>query len=354
MILNHEELVMKTLDEIRAENKAAEESATKTQTPAIEQDDLEADDLGASEPPKAEAPERPKSPDSGKPKAEDNSQQEDWMAEDDAKDDKSVPLSAHISLRTKLKDKVREKDSEIEQLKAELAQIKQAVVKPTATADDPKTVLKPPVPQNFRTVEEYQAAVEQYTDAKLEQRLSLIQQTQNASARQESAKKAKDDLVNAHYQRAAELVKANSISPEVYQNADLKVREAVATVFKDSADGIVDDLIASLGDGSERVMYYLGRNAQARNTLISKLLSDGRGIDASVYLGELKAQKAGNLSSVSSMAPAPSPRVRGQSGTTGSDAEALKKQYEAAHKKGDVQAAFNLKRQAKAAGITFS
>lgn len=345
---------MKTLDEIRAENKAAEEAEAKLNPPAIEQDDLDEDDPADVDPPKAVAtPEKPKAPDGSQPKADDKAPQEDWMAEDDAKGSgMQVPAAVVSKLRSKLRDVKTESAAEIQALRDELAQIKQAVAKP-AIADIPPAPLKAPVPQDFRTVEEYQLALDKYTDAKFEQRLSLVTQTQNAKARQDAVIDTVTKAVDSHYERAAELVKANSIDPEVYQNADLKVRQSIATVFPEAADKIVDDLIANMGAGSEKVMYFLGRNEAARNTLIAKLTQDGRGIAASMYLGQLVAQKAGNPANTSSMAPAPSPRVKGTSGGAGtSNVEELKKKYDSAHKKGDTQTAFNLKREAKLAGIS--
>ena len=346
---------MKTLDEIRAENKAAEEAEAKSKPPVKMQEDLDEDDSDDVATPKAvAAPEKPKAPDGSQPKADDSAPPaEDWLAEDDAKGSgMQVPASVLAATRTKLKGQLKEKDSELEVLKAELAQLKQAVVKP-AIADIPPAPLKPPVPQEYQTVEEYQAAVSKYTTAEVQRQMALVNQTQNAKARQEAAIDTVTKAVDSHYERADELVKANSISPEVYQNADLKVRQSIATVFPDAADKIVDDLIANMGAGSEKVMYFLGRNEAARNTLIAKLTQDGRGIAASMYLGQLVAQKAGNPANTSSMAPAPSPRVKGTSGGAGtSNVEELKKRYDSAHKKGDTQSAFNLKREAKLAGIS--
>lgn len=344
---------MKTLDEIRAENKAAEEAEAKPTPPVKMQDDLEEDDLDDVTPPAAAAPEKLKTPDGSKPKADDNSPAEDWMAEDDAKGSgMQVPASVLAATRTKLKGQLREKDGELDALKAELAQLKQAGQR-TAIADIPPAPLKPPVPQEFQTVEEYQSAVSKYTTGEVQRQMALVSQTQNAKARQDAVIETVTKAVDSHYERAAELVRANSISPEVYQNADLKVRQSIATVFPDAADKIVDDLIANMGAGSEKVMYFLGRNEAARNTLIAKLTQDGRGIAASMYLGQLVAQKAGNPANTSSMAPAPSPRVKGTTGGAGtSSVEELKKRYDSAHKKGDTQSAFNLKREAKLAGIS--
>ena len=344
---------MKTLDEIRAENKAAEEAEAKS-TPPVKQDDLEDDDSDVTPPAAVAAPEKPKAPDGSQPKADDDgSPQEDWMAEDDAKGSgMQVPATVVAKLRSKLRDTKAESTAEIEKLRAELNQLKQAVTKP-AIADIPPAPLKPPVPQEYQTVEEYQAAVSRYTTAEVQRQMALVNQTQNAKARQDAAIDTVTKAVDSHYERAAELVKANSISPEVYQNADLKVRQSIATVFPDAADKIVDDLIANMGAGSEKVMYFLGRNEAARNTLIAKLTQDGRGIAASMYLGQLVAQKAGNPANTSSMAPAPSPRVKGTTGGAGtSNVEELKKKYDSAHKKGDTQSAFNLKREAKLAGIS--
>lgn len=346
---------MKTLDEIRAENKAAEEAEAKTTPPVKTQEDLEEDDSDADDVAVApKAPETAKAPDGDKEKPKtDQVPEEDWLKEDDAKGSgMQVPASVLAATRTKLKGQLKEKDSELETLRAELNQIKQAVSKPTI-ADIPPAPLKPPVMQEYETVEEYQAALSRYTASEVQRQLNLVTQTQNAKARTEAVIDATKKSVDTHYERAAELVKTHAIAPEVYQQADMRVRQAIESVLPKSGDAVTDSLIARLGVGSEKVMYFLGRSESARAILTAKLIEDPTGIAASMYLGELKAQKAGNPANVSSMAPAPAPRPRGQSGGGGNtDADGLKKQYDAAHKKGDTQAAFNLKRQAKQAGIS--
>ena len=74
----------------------------------------------------------------------------------------------------------------------------------------------------------------------------------------------------------------------MYQNSDLAVRQAIESVLPNQGDLVADQLISRLGDGSEKVMFYLGRNAAAKEKLKSALSNDPTGISAALYLGEVK------------------------------------------------------------------
>jgi hypothetical protein len=220
---------------------------------------------------------------------------------------------------------------------------------PVVTAPATSKV-KMPDPLDFNTTEDYQAAMDKYIVERMDERMNLVSQTNNAKSRQEAETKAREQAVDDHYKRAAKLLQDHSISAELYQQADLTVRQAINSVIPDGGDAITDALIARLGEGSEKVMYVLGRNSSDRDTLISKLTQDPTGISASMFLGELKARKASAKSNSSTQAPAPAARAKGSNKTVGSATE-MKRKYDEAHKRGDVSAAFNHKMSAKEAGI---
>lgn len=160
--------------------------------------------------------------------------------------------------------------------------------------------------------------------------------------------------VEKHYERAAELAGKSKIKPETYQAADLKVREMVEEVFPDAGDEVTDGLIATLGEGSERVMYNLGVNLKRRNELRELLEADKTGLKASAYLGRLNAELSSPGKKKQSSAPAPARTITGDAAKPNASAKALRRRYKEAHAKGDRQTAFNARREARSAGIDVS
>lgn len=160
------------------------------------------------------------------------------------------------------------------------------------------------------------------------------------------------EAVDQHYTRAVTLAEKSNITPEMYQAADLRVREMAEEVFPKAGDEIVESLIATLGEGSEKVMYNLGVNTARRNKLRDLLKQDQTGLRAATYLGQLKGE-LNPPGKKRTQAPAPAADPTGDSKTTESF-KALKAKYTAAHNKGDSQAAFNARREAKQAGADVS
>jgi len=117
-------------------------------------------------------------------------------------------------------------------------------------------------------------------------------------------------------------------------------------------DIIVDQVISILGEGSEKVLYFLGRNKAALAKFQNLLMTDKSGMKAAVYLGQEK-QRLTNPIKQRSSAPAPVTNIKGDEPLSGA-AGRFKKKYDAAHKKGDNQAAYNAKKEARAAKIDTS
>lgn len=173
-------------------------------------------------------------------------------------------------------------------------------------------------------------------------------QAQAVREYEESVEKA----VGQHYERAVELADKSKITAEMYQSADLKVREMAEEVFPNAGDDIVDNLIATIGEGSERVMYNLGVNVKRRNHVRDLLKQDQTGLRASAYLGKLNGE-LGSPGKRKSKAAPPAGDVTGDSKTSESF-RALKRKYTDAHKRGDKQGAFNARREARQAGADVS
>jgi len=266
-----------------------------------------------------------------------------WMQEAEEEGGGEVPLSALLKQKGKTKDlrgKLDERDEENEKLQARIVELENT---PGTTA----TVKRPRL-NDFESDEDYEDAMDAWEDSRLTNAVTTLTSKKDTEEKIDAANKRVMDAVDGHYARADKLVKDNSIKPEVYKAADTAVRKVIDVVMPKQGDAVADSLIAILGDGSEKTMFYLGRNKTALNEFRSILQDDPTGLSAAVFLGKISNQLS-NSKRRNSNAPAPAANVNGDV-QGGAKSGALKKKYDAAHKKGNISEAFKLKRQAKAAG----
>lgn len=266
-----------------------------------------------------------------------------FMAEGDGQEgDQTVPVSAIVKVKAKLKAKLSESNEEIDRLRQEIDTLKQ----PKPTAEAPKR----PRLADYASDAEFDAAMDNWEQQHTESTLATVEQRKTQREQAERIQQEVTTAVSGHYERAAKLVSEHTIDPEVYRAADHTVRSAVEAVMPKRGDAVVDQMISIIGEGSEKTLFHLGRNQNSLNTFRALLQDDPSGLKAAVFLGKKTAEFNGTTTKKISRAPAPAASATGDAGG-GVKASAIKKQYDAAHKKGDTQAAFNLKRQAKAAGI---
>ena len=274
---------------------------------------------------------------------EEKAELEPWQVADDELDD--VPAKTHLAIKSKLKGRLSERDDEISELRKKIESLTPQKPAPTAPPKRPRA-------EDFDTDEEYETALDKYQYDLTQSVVSQVQSTTQQSDQIRQAQAKLKDNVNNHYVRAETLVKDSGISPEVFKKSDETLRGAIEAVIPKGGNATVDHAISLLGEGSEKVMYYLGVNKAARNEFVTLLAKDKSGFEAAVFLGQQK-ERLTNPQKRKTQAPPPAKRVNGdESGTaTGS---ALKRKYEAAHKKGDIQAAYNFKKQAKSGGVNVS
>lgn len=329
--------VAQTLEELKRENAEAEQ--------AVNNEAPQAEELNAELEEAAEDVEEVLEDEAESNETESNeSTVESWMQseEQDSQDEQAVPVAAHAKMRSKLKAAISEKDSELQALKAEVEQLKSA----PKSAPDVKS--KPKREDFFESDDPDEAFFDAMTDWKLEQQ--ALQQ--NSKAEQEAINrknqeflKKQNEAVEDHYVRAAKLASENGIEPEVYNSADLKVRQAVEAVYPENGDAMTETLISMIGDDSEKVMYYLGRNKNKLLEFQNTLQSDTTGIKAAMMIGELKSQLTKPFKKKSN-APAPPPELKGDQ-STGKSRSYLRK-YENAK---TPQERFDVKQEAKKAGV---
>lgn len=277
--------------------------------------------------------------------------EEPWMKEEEEEEQdsddpsKQVPVGKFVSVKKKLKGQISDRDDEIERLKKENEALK-LKQKPKETA------LVRPKKDDFDSDEEYEEALDTYNDSRTTETINRNRLEDQKKAERAQAQQKLTEAVDGHYERAATLIEKSGIKPEVYKAADTTVRKAVEEITPNLGDVIVDQVISILGDGSEKVLYYLGRNKAALAKFQSLLASDRSGMKAAVYLGQEK-QRLTNPIKPRSNAPDPTMSIKGDEKITG-EAAKFKKKYDAAHAKSNLQAAYNAKKEARAAGVDVS
>lgn len=330
-----------TLEELRAENAAAEAAAKPVpQTGETDVDNTAAADTDASGD-LAEGVEG-----EGSRQAE----PEAWMKGDDQESqgadkkftDRDVG-AAKANLRAKLE---KQHQSELDALRQQLEEQRNKVVTQQSTN-------KPKREDFYDRDDPDEAYIDALADWKVSEGLARQHAGNQQYEQQRKHLEAQQRIssnVDQHYERAAVLAAASGITPELYQSADLRVRSAIEGVFPGGGgETVTNALISSLGDGSEKVFYKLGVSPKSLAELTSKLAQDPTGIQASIYLGRLSAELTTTARRASN-APPPATNVQGDANTTDLS-KSLMRRYQEAHKRGDTQAAFDIRSEAKSKKI---
>ena len=263
---------------------------------------------------------------------------EPWMLDDDGENEKPVK---HLKAKKRLKGELEAKNDENEALRARIATLEQAPA-PTQTGS-----IERPDELDFETKEDYHKALDDFEDRRYELRQQAKMQTQA----QENMHRELSKSVDSHYDRAEKLIEEHGIKSENYKDADMRVRGAIEAIAPKAGNFVTDQLIDIMGEGSEKVMYHLGRNKAALAELQDIMRTDAKGLRAAMFLGR-KFEQLTNPVKRRTQAPAPAPQAKGDTG--GQTSDAIKRKYDAAHKSKDGQTAFSLKREAKKAGIDTS
>ena len=151
-----------------------------------------------------------------------------------------------MKVKNKLRGTISDQNNEIEQLKQQIEALKP---KPQA----PNAQDAPPNMTDFDTDAEYNVALAEYIKGVTEKQVKSQAQI---LAEQRAVEKAQMQLqanVDQHYQRAQQLVDKGNVQPEIIRTADTQIRQAIEQIRPQQGDMIVDQLISSMGEGSEKV-----------------------------------------------------------------------------------------------------
>jgi hypothetical protein len=235
-------------------------------------------------------------------------------------------LSELRRTRREAREQVAEKDSELQQLRQEMAELR-------------RTVTPRPKYADFRSDEDYEAAVIAYHQqvGKREEAPQQAQAPQRPNQPAQAQAPDYSDAVNAHIDRVEKL----GVSATQYKQADQSVR----AVFGDS---VTDALIASVGEGSEIAMLAMGTRPEELAKVQRLLMDDPTGLKTVAYLGRLSARASFKSKKTISDAPSPTRSPTG-GGHLSANAKAFQKKLDAAEKAGDVQQMVTLRRQQRQA-----
>ena len=338
-------MTVQTLAELRALNEA-DEKAEAAATEEAEADD-EAEVLEGE--PEEQEGEGADPEEGGDETESDEGEQEE--AEDWAKPD-GVPVAKHVEMKHKLKAKLQSSDDEIARLKAENEALRAGSGK-TQTQQAPDAPVMPKLGDVGIDYDDdkYQQKMAEYAAELVDYKLSSHERSRKQSSQQEQQNAAVQGALDKHYERAEALVVAGKVTAENYQAADHVVRKAMVEALPDLGEIVLDNMIARLGEGSEKVLYHLGVNPAALSKLKESFKTDPTGFASSMFLGELRAKFTSAVIDKSSKAPRPDRPLNGTAKVTGGDA---RKQYAAAEKSDDVSGMIAAKRAAKAKNIDTS
>ena len=350
-----------SLEQLKQEN--AKEEASIIEGELVNKDEIETnelsdgsvDELAASEKDQDEESESLEGLDD---ETKDEAPVELWMQEEEQtslnNDNESFDSSDMARLRRKLKAKNEEKDDEIKQLKREMEELRTGQTNQSTAQTSVKAIARPKLEDFDYDEDEYNIAIDNYYFNRMSQNNEQSQSKAQQEQEQQKAQQLHQSKLDSHYEQVQDLISSNTLTAEMYQNSEVVLRKALDNVSKGNGDNLTDTIIAQLtnmGTGGAKVITHLGRNETNRNRLVTALTNDPSGLSMMGILGELKATLTSAPSKKISSAPKPSAKLSG--GENGGDnAAKLARKYKEAHKKGDSQAAFNAKREAKAAGIS--
>ena len=342
-----------SLDELKAENEAGEINLESNQD-MNEQDALDVENVEDDIETRSDDLSNTDIVD----ESEESEELEGWQQTDDdtsESDQSGFKPNAEAAKKRKqnkaLRGTVKERDSEIELLRKEMAELK-AGNATTAISSAPQLEPRPKIEDFDYDEERFQDASDDWHDKRIEQKFSSLSASTNQKQAQEQAQaKAMQDQqnsINDHYARAEKLVEQGKVSKDDYRNADTNVRRALESVFPNAGDKTADAIIStlnSLGEGSEKVMYQLGRNNNRLNEIIGVAQSDPSGLKLMAHLGKLHSDVQ-DPKKRRTNAPKPTSKLTGDAAASSNHGTLFKRWSKATHPQDRV----DLKAKAKAAG----
>ena len=281
---------------------------------------------------------------------------EAWMVSDDqtSQDNETIPLNDLIKVRQKLKGKISDQKDTISNQENELAELKAQVesLKAGASSNNFNNAANKPKREDFLELDDPEEAyIDALSDWKILQK-NKVQEQNSKKAEQEKANANVRKQVEGHYQRAAILLDKHKIDAAVYQNADSQFRQAVESGYPGQGDNIADLTLSQIGEGSEKLVMYIGNSTERVNKFRDAWSSDPSGLKVMRLIGGWESEMK-EPSKRTSRAPAPAKQIGSNDAGTNMGAS-YQRRYDKAHKNGNIQEAFNVKGEARKNNIDVS
>lgn len=215
----------------------------------------------------------------GGAESKESAEQEGAGAEQAAQNGKQK-VEVPVAKLAKLRESRREAREEAERLQRQNEELLKQLSLAGAKQAEPQPQI-PTLESCGYDESKYQAELAQWVAKNTESQLQQIQQKQLQEQRRQLMQQQLENEVHAHYKRVESLgVQAEEFIP---------AEQAVRDTFGDAA---VDQMIAAIGEGSERVVYHLGLNATEREKIGQLIQLDPTGLRAMAYIGQLNARLA--------------------------------------------------------------
>lgn len=332
-----------SLDDLRAEAEKVEE------TEEVEQPEQEEVEEAEAEEPEAESDE------SEEPEAEADDFELELEGEPEPDQQKYDPvqvLQHKLSRERKKKREAREEaDEKVKALEDQIKQLTQMLhggQQPQQPAPQARSAAEPVFPDLYDDGingdrQKYDAAVKKY----FADMQSYQKRHQEAEQAQNQNREQFESMTKQLAERAAKFASENKVKVDVVADALDKATSEIDQAT--GIDGALAFLLDSVGDGSERVAYYIGTNANAMGKVKGLLQQDPRGFKAIAEMTRMVEKLKPKHSKRISKAPEPDQSLKGDGSPT--SAKKLQEMYDKASEKSDMAKMREIKRQAEKVGV---
>ena len=333
-----------SLENLRAQAETEEEATTEAEEPETQ------DELEQEEAEDAETEEGSSDEEEGE-EADEVESSEDFELELDGEPDpdqqKPSPEDALVYKLTKQKQKTREYKSEIDELREELKALREGRQPQAQSRQQQPAQQYPPIPVLYEdgidTPEQYRAAFMKWEA----ERQAIDRRNAQADQQQSEYKRQMEDMTHNLAKRLGKFASEHKIKDERVISAAEKATSEIDEATK--IDGSLAYLLDSVGDGGERVAYYIGTNDAAMTKVKGLLQQDKTGMKAIAEMTRMAERLKPKHSSRTSKAPAPDRPIKGDGSPMAS--RKLQDEYDKASDKSDLAGMRNAIRKAEELGV---
>lgn len=322
-----------------AEQPETEEEATKDEEVPEEPEESEEE----SEDPEAEEPE------------ESEDFELDLGGEPEPGQHKPKPEEAILHKLTKQRKKRQEAETERDDLRRELEEIKAQLrggqQQPQATSHQavPKAEY-PSVPVLYgeykgKTLDDDTSYQKAFQDWWAECR-RIDEQNSQQGRQQEEQKRRIEEMTHRAAERVSKFASEHKYKPDYVADALMTATDEIDAAT--NIEGSFAYLMDCVGEGSEKAALYVGTKPEARATLKRMLSEDPSGGKAIAYMTRLATKQPKHRNAISK-APEPDQPLRGDGSSK--SARKLQEEYDKASTKSDLATMRSLKRKAEELGV---